>query len=151
MDEQKFKQIISFAIQREAEAVEMYSKMATEAQQPGAAVFLGEMADEEKEHERLLTEFIDTRDTSQLKFQVVPDLKIAEYLKDVEPADDLSYQDTLVMAMKKEEGARDMYAMLADTNLDPEVQKLFTFLSQQEAKHKLKLEKEYDDVILSED
>ena len=151
MDEQKFKQIISFAIQREAEAVEMYSKMANEAQQPGAAVFLGEMADEEKEHERLLTEFIDTRDTSQLKFQVVPDLKIAEYLKDVEPADDLSYQDTLVMAMKKEEGARDMYAMLADTNLDPEVQKLFTFLSQQEAKHKLKLEKEYDDVILSED
>lgn len=150
MDEQKFKQIISFAILREGEAVEMYSKMASDAQQPGAAVFLAEMANEEKEHERLLKEFIETRDTSQLKFQAVPDLKISEYLKDVESSADMSYQDILVMAMKKEEGARDLYAMLSDTNLDPEVQKLFTFLSQQEAKHKLKLEKEYDDAILSE-
>jgi rubrerythrin len=151
MDEHKFKQIISFAIQREGEAVEMYSKMASDAHQPGVAVFLTEMADEEREHERLLKEFIETRDTAQLKFQVVPDLKISEYLKEVECSNDMSYQDILVMSMKKEEAARDMYAMLADTNLDPEVQKLFTFLSQQEAKHKLKLEKEYDDAILSED
>lgn len=51
----------------------------------------------------------------------------------------------------KEQKHRDLYKFPADVNLDPEAQKLFTFLSQQEAKHKLTLEKEYDDVIFSED
>jgi len=151
MDQSKFRSIVQSAIEREIEAAEMYTKLAEQAEKQNVTVFFQEMADEEKEHRRLLTEFQETRKNVELKLEPVPDLKISQYLRDVEYDDDMSYQDALVMSIKKEEQARDLYRLLGDTNLDPEVQNLFNFLSQQEAKHKLRLEQEYDDAILTED
>jgi rubrerythrin len=80
----------------------------------------------------------------------VKDLKIAEYLVDVKPTANMSYQDALILAMKKEKAAFRMYTKLAQQAEDPEVKALFFNLAQEESKHKLAFEIEYDDYILKD-
>ena len=62
----------------------------------------------------------------------------------------MSYQDALTLAMKKEKAAFRMYTVLADKATDPVVKTLFLKLAQEESKHKLRFEIEYDDYILKE-
>jgi rubrerythrin len=80
----------------------------------------------------------------------VRDLKIAEYLVDVRPSSNMSYQDALILAMKKEKAAFRMYTALAGQADDPTVKALFLNLALEESKHKLRFEIEYDDFILKE-
>ena len=80
----------------------------------------------------------------------VRDLKIAEYLVDVKPSATMSYQDALILAMKKEKAAFRMYTKLAEKAENPEVKSLFLNLAQEESAHKLAFEVEYDDYILKE-
>ena len=151
MNQDKFKSIVTSAIDREQEAFELYTKLANHSEQQNVVQFFTEMANEEKKHKQLLQDFLQHTPMPELKEEEVPNLQISEYMDEKPYDNNMSYQDALVMAMKKEEQARDLYKTLADTNLDPEAQKLFNFLSQQEAKHKLTIEKEYDDAILAED
>ena len=50
--------------------------------------------------------------------QKVLDLKIGDYLVDVEPTDHMDYQQALVVAMKKEKKAFKMYIDLAGATDD---------------------------------
>jgi rubrerythrin len=52
--------------------------------------------------------------------------------------------------MKKEKKAFRLYNDLASTCGDPKLEELFLSLAQEEAKHKLRFEVEYDDYVMSE-
>ena len=52
--------------------------------------------------------------------------------------------------MKREEKSYKLYTSLAQQGKDPSIAKLFQLLAQEELKHKNRLEKEYDEVILKE-
>ena len=52
--------------------------------------------------------------------------------------------------MKKEKAAFRMYSSLAERAENPEIRKVFLMLAQEESKHKLAFEIEYDDYILKE-
>ena len=78
------------------------------------------------------------------------DLKLADYLVDVEPTPDLDYQQALVLAMKKEKAAFRLYTDIAAAIPDAGLRELFQALAQEEAKHKLRFELEYDDYVLRE-
>jgi rubrerythrin len=80
----------------------------------------------------------------------VRDLKIADYLVDVKPSATMSYQDALILAMKKEKAAFRMYTKLAEKAENPDVKAVFLNLAQEESKHKLAFEVEYDEYILKE-
>jgi rubrerythrin len=80
----------------------------------------------------------------------VHDLRIAEYLVDVKPSANMSYQDALILAMKKEKAAFRMYTKLAEKAEDPVVKALFLNLALEESRHKLAFEVEYDEYILKE-
>jgi rubrerythrin len=79
----------------------------------------------------------------------VMDLKIADYVMDVEPSSDLDYQDALIVAMKEEKAAFRLYSDLAAATDDEGLRATLLALAQEEAKHKLRFEIEYDDHILS--
>ena len=53
--------------------------------------------------------------------------------------------------MKREESAVNLYKDMASKVADPKINKLLQFMSQEEAKHKLRLETEYDKNVLKED
>ena len=81
----------------------------------------------------------------------VQDLKIGDYLVEVDSSrDDLSYQDALIIAMKEEKAAFKLYSDIAARVEDPAAKEVFLMLAQEEAKHKLRFEIEYDEMILNE-
>ena len=62
----------------------------------------------------------------------------------------MDYQQALIVAMKKEKEAFRMYSDLASVAQTAGLKELLLGLAQEEARHKLRFEVEYDDVILSE-
>jgi rubrerythrin len=81
----------------------------------------------------------------------VQDLKLAETLVEVDlSATNMDYQDALIAAMKAEKAAYRLYTDLASATDNADLQGLFKSLAQEEAKHKLRFEIEYDDHVLKE-
>jgi len=148
MDLKPYEEIIKFAIDKEIGAFDFYTKASQVAKYSGAKDLFVDFAVEEDKHRKLL-EGITVEKIAQLKIDKdVPNLKISDYLVDVEFKPDLPYADILRMAMKMEERSLKLYTDLRDTAKDKEMNKLFEFLVQQEAKHKYALEIKYDEDIL---
>ncbi len=82
------------------------------------------------------------------KLDPIPDLRISDYLIDVKCQPDSSYADILRLVMKNEEHSVKLYHDLKESCVDEDLKKLFEFLAREEAKHKLKFEKIYDEEIL---
>jgi rubrerythrin len=147
MDEKKFKEIIKLAIKKEIKAFNFYTKASKMSKLSGGKDLFSDLAKEEVGHRKLL-EKLDMKKIFQAKIEKVPDLKISTYLTDAEFKPDMPYADTLRMAIKMEERALKLYTNMNKSNKDENLKKLFTLLANEEAKHKLRLEKIYDDEIL---
>ena len=147
MDLIKYQEVIQFAIEKEIGAFNFYTKASQGAKYSGAKDLFVDLAKEEEGHRKLL-ENLTVEKIAQLKMEAVPDLKISDYMVDVEFKPDLSYADILRVAMKMEERSLKLYSDLEGSSKEEEMKKLFAFLAQQEAKHKFRLEKIYDEEIL---
>jgi rubrerythrin len=163
--------ILDFAIENEIEAYKFYTGLAAKANNPAMnpvrdkpeadgrqgrpvsngmkQVFL-DFAAEEQGHRKLL-EDVKKGKTVKIGGQIIADLKIADYTVDVKPTPNMDYKDALILAMKKEKSSFALYTDLAAATQDSAGKKPFLSLAQQEAKHKLRFELEYDEVILKED
>ena len=78
------------------------------------------------------------------------DLKISDYLVDVEAREDISYQDALIVAMKREKAAYRLYSDMSEKVPEGELRNVFIGLAKEEAKHKLFFESQYDERVLSD-
>jgi rubrerythrin len=78
----------------------------------------------------------------------VQDLKIADYQVKMELRPDMTYRELLMLAMQKELAANRLYTALADTTSDAKLSRIFRQLAQEEARHKLKFETEYDNLMV---
>lgn len=146
-DFQNVDEILDFAIAGEQEAHDFYIDLASKMEQKAMKdVFIG-FAKEEMGHRKKLE--MAKEGKLEMKSGVkVDDLKISEYVVDVEPKGDMDYQDALVLAMKKEKAAFRLYMDLSQIALDKVVSDLFLAMAQEEAKHKLRFELEYDEHVL---
>jgi rubrerythrin len=81
----------------------------------------------------------------------VEDLRLSDFMVDVQFTPDINYQQALAMAMKKEEKAHAFYAAWKDRCSSENTQKIFEFLAGEELKHKRKIEEIYDSDILQWD
>src|SRR5512136_947452 len=140
-------EILDFAIGEEQAAVTFYTSLAGQTQSAEMRAVLGEIADEERGHEIRLKKMKE-RGFIPASTRTTPDLKIADYLVEVKPGPALSYRELLMLAMQKEMAAVRMYTALADQMADAALQQAFRQLAQEEARHKLKFETEYDNVML---
>ncbi|MEI7661472.1 MAG: ferritin family protein [Bacteroidota bacterium] len=142
-------EILDFAIGEEQAAVDFYLQLAAQSKSPQTKRIFHEYAEEEMRHKANLLS-VKESGTFKVADQKIRDLKIADYLVDVRPSANMSYQDALILAMKKEKAAFRMYTALATQAEDPSVKALFENLAIEESKHKLSFEIEYDDFILKE-
>lgn len=149
MNQDKFNEIIDFAIKREQEAVEFYQELQNLVSFESRKELMHELELMEKGHIKIL-ENISKNIKRETGIPQVDDLKIADYMVEVKPTAEMSYQDILIIAMKKEEMAQKLYKKLADQSDNDEIKNLFLRLASEEAKHKLRFEKIYDDDILKE-
>ena len=139
--------VVNFAIEKEEKAMDFYQKCADRAKNQGIKKFFLEMVDEEKRHRDLL-KGLNPSALGDIKLDKVEDLHISDYLIDVQFRDELTYQEALTLAMKKEEKAHAFYAGWKDKCMHEKTGKLFEMLATEEMKHKRKIETVYDEEIL---
>ena len=142
-------EILDYAISREQDAYDFYMKWSKEMKNPAMGQFFVELAEEEGRHKAKLEEVKAGKNMVHADAKV-QNLNIAEFTAEVHVDDDLDYQSALILAMKREKAAFKLYNFLADVAEDEGMKTLFKGLAQEEAKHKLRLEVEYDDNILTE-
>jgi rubrerythrin len=150
MDLKSYEDIINFAISREEAAIEAYGDMSEKAKTPGLKELLLDLQNEEKNHKKLL-EDITTEQIASFKTEEVIDLKISDYLTKEPPSEDMTFQDLLILAAKKEQEAVELYTRLGEGSDNEDLKKLFDFLIAQEKAHKLKVETEYEKHVLEDD
>ena len=149
MEWRSFEEVISFAIGKEQEAVELYERAQGLVELPHVKAMFKEMAAEERGHKAKLEKATQEKVEGYTP-KAVPNLKISDYLVEVPLGPDMNYQDVLILGMKEEEQAYKLYSDMAARSESAELKKLFQMLAQEEAKHKLNLETEYDERILTE-
>lgn len=141
--------ILDFAVQNEQEAVDFYTELARQARNEEMKKIFEQFAREEMGHKAKLLQLKATGQYALGREQVM-DLKLSDYLVDVTPSPTMSYQEVLILAMKKEKNAFRLYMDLSRIAPALHLQELFMSLAQEESKHKLRFELEYDEFILKE-
>ena len=141
--------ILIFAIEQEQKAVDFYTALAKEAQSEEMKKVFIEFAAEEIKHKQRLTR-IREEGVFTMPKQQVADLKISDYVVEVKASGKLSYEEALVLAMKREKAAFKLYSNLAERAPNDQLKDIFEALAMEESRHKLRFELEYDEFVLRE-
>lgn len=144
-------EILDFAIGNEVKANRFYSDLAAKMDVPAMKEVFEDFAREEQGHKAKLEAVKRGEYSFGAGAARVQELGLADYLVEHEPTAEMSYADALVLAMKKEKAAYKLYLDLAAVAEAEELTDMFLALAGEEAKHKLRFEIEYDDVVLKED
>jgi len=142
-------EILNFAISREEESRDFYRELAGKMENPSMSKVFEDFAGQEEKH-RIKLEEVKQGKSFTVKPEKIADLKIADYIVEDYPRGELNYQQALILAMKREKKAFQLYSNLAEAAVLETIQNLFSFLAQEEAKHKLMIEIEYDENVLNE-
>jgi rubrerythrin len=140
-------EILDYAISKEEEAALLYTDLAERMERPGMREAFLEFADEEEGHKRHL-ESIKVGDLPALTIRQVQDLGIVKRLVEPEPTANMTYAEALIVVIKAEQAAHELYTGLAEATDDPNLAAVFIALASEEAKHKHYFEVEYDEVVL---
>lgn len=149
MSKEKFNEILNYAIEREHEAAEFYRYMQDIVKFESQKDLLKEYELMEESHARAL-KTISESSIDEVSVSHVQNLKISDYVVDKQPSPDMTYQDIIIIAMKREEAANRLYTQMAEKITDRKIKKLFEKLAEEELKHKLHFEKIYDDEFFDE-
>lgn len=142
-------EILDFAIAKEEKAHHFYLDLAKSVGKQHMVKLFKEFAAQEAEHKSTLLAVKQGKNPLP-EISRVPDLKLSEQLTDAGFTPDMDYQDALTLAMKQEKASFWLYTQLAQSADDPRVKSTFSALAQEEARHKLYLEIEYDEHILTD-
>jgi rubrerythrin len=145
-DFKTFAEVISFAMMREEESHEFYRNLAGKTKDLFMKEIFKEFAQEELNHLKILKN-LDLKGLERIYENIVKnidELNVSETLKDVSAAPDMDFKKLLTVAMKREEISQRLYSFLAETSDDNDLSLLFVGLAKEEAKHKLRIEKTYN-------
>lgn len=144
-----FEEILDYAIDKEMEEIEFYSNLAGRMDRKHVSVLFHNIALEKTgrvlqlENLKALKAEFDTND--------VQDMKLAGKMVDIDhQKSDLSYQEALILAMKREKEKFKFYLEMSECAINEECRITFLNLANDEARQKLKFEIEYDEYVLIE-
>jgi rubrerythrin len=114
----------------------------------GAKALMQELAAEELRHASLLKNFKEKGLPEQgWHREEIANLMISEYLTGPDTIKEAGLQETLVIAMKREQQSVDFYSSITGILRDESAKRLCQKLVDEELKHKLRLETFYDDLF----
>ncbi|MBN2264769.1 MAG: ferritin family protein [Candidatus Aminicenantes bacterium] len=142
-------EIVAFAIRRESDAAEGYAAIASRAETPGLRELADDLRRQEEEHRRIL-EGLTPDALRDIGASFTPDLHIVDALAEEKLEPDMSLQELLIAAAKKEAQAAALYESLARLAGGSDHQGIFLFLAGQEREHKHRIEAEYESQVLKE-
>ena len=137
-----YKKIISSAIDAEIEAYTFYRAVSDKVKDKNLKDLFSELAGDEEKHKLTLEGFLKQA-PEKLHFSTSRDYKVVDPLPTPPLTADLKPLDGLVIAIKRELEAMQMYTQLANTSTDEEQKTIFTELASMERGHKSRLEDIY--------
>ncbi len=139
-------EILEFAINNEIRAAEFYENLSGQANTKSMKETFEKFSKEERGHEARLKK-IKEDGVFKAKKEEILDMKMSDYLVKSNTKGKMTYQDALILAMKREKAAYKLYIRLAKSAPTKELKIIFKKLAGEEANHKLNFEIEYDDYI----
>jgi rubrerythrin len=141
--------VLDFAIEREQEASDFYTDLAAKAKRSDMKTLFKQFAGEEQGHKAKLQGVKQGGKLLPAEKQVL-DLQMSDYLVADTQTEEMTYQNALILAMKREKASFKLYTDLAARVPTADLKNTFLNLAQEEAKHKLRFEVEYDNEIMTE-
>jgi len=142
-------EVLDFAIEKEEEARQFYLEWSKKLENQNLREQFVIFAGEENKHKEKLQR-VKSGSTFKPSAKQVTDLKIVDYLVDIVATPEMDYQEALIVAMRREKASFKFYNDLAAISEDESLRQTFLALAQEEAKHKLRLETEYEKEIYTE-
>lgn len=149
MDSKEFQNIITNAIDSEVESYTFYKSVADRAKDANLRTIFLDLADEEKGHREYLQALL-LRDAKQMHFVAAKDYKITDSIDAPTLSVDMKPLDGLLLAIKKELQAAQMYKQLGAASADAEQKMVFVQLANMEMGHKARLEDIYTNMAYPE-
>lgn len=144
-----FEEVIQYAIKHEEDEAAFYREMAARSKTADLKEIMLDHARQEEDHKRRLQVILENNclPTGRRRYPD-PDLKLADFLvAEDRPTGQLGYEESLLLAAKREKKAQRLYQELASQAEEPELKAALAFLAEQEGKHANALEQEYDDTL----
>ena len=139
-------EIFEFAIAREIEAYEFYTALSERMADPEKQKIFEELAAEELEHKAKLE--LELMKLGQVVATIdAASLDRIEYEIEGDYVFDMEYADILQLAMEKEQAAFKLYASMSSQVKDQASAEMLLSLAEQEVKHKLRFEFEYESLL----
>lgn len=137
-------EIFQLAIAREIESYNFYLALADRVKDRQIRKAFKDLAEEELEHKaKLELEVMKTGKTVAVEQKVLrPERNYI--LSDDELPLDMDYKDMLLLGIEKEEASFRTYVNLSASVLDEESREVLLAIAEEEVKHKLRFETEYD-------
>lgn len=142
----QIRKALDFAIAKEREAQAFYAEWSAKAHSPAITTLFAELAQAERGHEEMLqTVSIDRLLTEK---RSIPDPGLSELLVEPPASPDMTLQQAMVLAMKREATSVALYERLA--TFPGPARAIFEALADEERRHKLRLEEDYEKEVLGE-
>ncbi|MHC4623077.1 MAG: ferritin family protein [Planctomycetota bacterium] len=147
-------EILDFAVFREAEAHEFYKALAGRAENPAMAELILEFARDELEHKAKLELELMKRGSVVSEEQRAEEAReldgftMADHIAEDGQPLHMNYEDLLLLGMQKEKASFRLYVELAAIVKDAELRETLLSLAEEEARHKVQLEIDYDDLTV---
>lgn len=137
-------EILELAISREVEAYHFYMALADHMDNPEMRKVFEDLAAEELDHKaRIELEILKTGRTLPVA-QQLPGPSGSYIKSNTDSLLDMDYKDILMLAMEKEEASFRTYVNLLPTVYDQQSREVLLAIAEEEVKHKLRFEIEYD-------
>jgi len=149
MNQEEFKKILAFAIEGEDEAYAFYNSVSERVKDGNLKKLFSDLAEDEKKHKTTLEAFL-TRPPESLRFSQSQDYKVVDGLPTPLLSADMKPIEGLVIAIKKELEAMQMYTQLANISADEAQKNVFVELASMERGHKNRLEDIYTNMAFPE-
>jgi rubrerythrin len=115
--------IVDFAIEKESEAAEFYTDLSKEETFSGSARMFEEFSQEERKHQKMLEDFKTQGVAASIEdyqFKWITDIKRSDYVVDFEYQKGMAYNEILMIAIKREEKALNLYNQTSSLFINPQ-------------------------------
>ncbi|MEN8126777.1 MAG: ferritin family protein [Planctomycetota bacterium] len=153
MEFNSIREILEFALSKEQASVQFYKDLASQATDPMTkALFETLVCNEQKHIQAIQLEINKQSFTVNTKEQSDKSVYLwDERLEMDDQASEMNFADALMLAIQKERAAFRLYAQILGTTQNETFAKILMELAEEEMRHVLQLEHEYDNIMSGKD
>jgi rubrerythrin len=140
-------QTLELAITRELEAYHFYIALSENVNSEQICSIFEELAAEELEHKKRLELEVLKRGRVLPPYEKVAPAEHSFFVPELNAKLDIDYKDILLLGIEKEQASFESYINLLAISKDPEVRQTLMELAEEEIRHKLRFESEYETLM----